>query len=126
MAEKASDAPDSVLDPAIVEQLLALAHAGESGLLDRLQASFARDTPVRLQALRDALAAGDAEAVAFNTHTLRGSAANLGAVQVVELCRQIEILPVAADAGIFEPLLTELEHGAARAQAELTRLAEAG
>ena len=119
------DPPDAVLDPAIVEQLLALAHAGNAGLLDRLQASFARDTPARLQALRDALAAGDADAVVFNTHTLKGSAANLGAVQVVELCRQIESLPASAAAGSVEPLLAELERGAARAQAELTRLADA-
>ena len=115
-----------MLDPAIVEQLQALAHAGNAGLLDRLQASFARDTPVRLQALRDAVAAGDADAVAFNLHTLKGSAANLGAVEVVELCGRIESVPAGAAAGIVEPLLTELEHGAARAQAELTLLAAAG
>ena len=59
-------------------------------------------------------------------HTLKGSAANLGAVQVVELCGQIESLPAGAAAGIVEPLLAELEQGAARAQAELTLLAEAG
>ncbi len=125
MAAEASHVPGSVLDPAIVEQLQALAQAGNAGLLDRLQASFARDTPVRLQALRDALAAGDADAVAFNIHTLKGSAANLGAVEVVELCGRIESLPAAAAAGIVEPLLGELEHSAARAQAELTLLAAA-
>ncbi len=126
MAPGASAAPDSVLDPEIVEQLRALAHAGNAGLLDKLQASFARDTPGRLQALRAAVAAGDADAVAFNAHTLKGSAANLGAVQVVHVCGQIESLPTGADAGTAERLLAELDLGAARAQAELTRLAETG
>lgn len=126
MVAGTSGAPDSALDPAIVEQLQALAQAGNRGLLGKLQASFARDTPERLQALRAALAAGDADAVAFNAHTLKGSAANLGAVQVVRLCQQIESLPATPPAGIVEPLLAELEQGAARAQAELTRLAAAG
>ena len=128
MVAGASGAPDSVLDPAIVEQLQALAQAGNTGLLGKLQASFARDTPERLLALRKALAEGDADAVAFNAHTLKGSAANLGAVQVVRLCQQIESLPATATAttGIVESLLAELEHGAARAQAALTRLAETG
>ena len=126
MVAGASGEPDCVLDPAIVEELRALARAGNAGLLGRLQASFARDTPGRLRALRAAVADGDADAVAFTTHTLKGSAANLGAVQVVRLCQRIESLPATAAAGIVEPLLAELEQGAARAQAELARLAETG
>jgi HPt (histidine-containing phosphotransfer) domain-containing protein len=115
---------DTVLDPAVVEQLRALSQAGGSGLLDRLQASFARDTPVRLAALRSAVADRDATAVAFNAHTLKGSAANLGARHVVEICKQIEDLPALTDAGTFERLLAELEREAALAQSALTRLAE--
>ena len=99
-----------MLDPAVVEQLQALAQAGNAGLLDRLQASFARDTPVRLQALRAALAAGDADAVAFNIHTLKGSAANLGAVEVVELCGQIESLPAPPPRESSSRCSRELEH----------------
>jgi HPt (histidine-containing phosphotransfer) domain-containing protein len=124
MATGAPGAP-GVLDPAIVEQLQALTRAGNAGLLDRLRASFSRDTPLRLQALRDAVDTGNAEAVAFNTHTLKGSAANLGAVEIVQLCQQIEDLPATTAAGIVESLLAELEQGAARAQAELARLAAA-
>jgi HPt (histidine-containing phosphotransfer) domain-containing protein len=126
MVAGTSGPPESVLDPGIVEQLQALAQAGNAGLLGKLQASFARDTPERLQALRAAVAAGDADAVAFNVHTLKGSAANLGALQVVRLCQQIESLPATAPADSVEPLLAELERGAVRVQVELTRLAEAG
>jgi HPt (histidine-containing phosphotransfer) domain-containing protein len=108
---------DVVLDPVVVEQLLALTQAGNPSLLDKLQASFARDTPVRLKALR----AG----VAFNAHTLKGSAANLGAVQVVETCEEIEGLPALTEAGTTERLLDQLERRAAVAQSALTRLADA-
>lgn len=113
------------LDPTIVDQLQALARAGNSQLLDRLQASFTRDTPLRLQALRAAVAARDAEAVAFNAHTLKGSAANLGATEMVATCVQIEASSPDAGPAELEALLTELEQGALRAQTALARLADA-
>jgi two-component system, sensor histidine kinase and response regulator len=113
----------SVLDPEVVDQLRALARAGSPDLLERLQASFRRDTPERLRALRAAVAAGDADAVAFNVHAVRGSAASLGALQVVATCQQIESV---AGARVLEPLLVQLERNAADAQAELSRVAEAG
>jgi HPt (histidine-containing phosphotransfer) domain-containing protein len=113
----------SVLDPEIVDQLRALAQAGNPGLLDRLQASFARDTPERLRALRAAVASGDADAVAFNVHAIKGNAANLGAIEIVATCRQIESSAAAPGARALEPLLVELERHAADAQAELSRMA---
>jgi two-component system, sensor histidine kinase and response regulator len=117
---------ESVLDPAIIEQLRALAQAGNADLLHKLQASFARDTPERLRALRAAVIAGDAEAVAFNIHTLKGSAANLGAREIVVTCQRIEHSPGVPDLQVLEPLLSELEQSAVRAQAELLRVAVAG
>ena len=101
--------PASVLDAEVVDQLRSLAHAGNEDLLVRLQASFARDAPVRLHALRAAIARGDAEGVAFNVHTLEGSAANLGASAMVATCRQIERLGEAPRGAEVELLLTQLE-----------------
>ena len=115
-----------MLDPDVVGQLRALAQAGNPGLLSKLQASFARDTPQRLADLRSAVAAGDGDAVAFNVHTLKGSAANLGARGIVESCDAIETACAAVEPGALEPLLLELERSAALAHAELLRLAETG
>ena len=119
-------ASESVLDPAIIEQLRALSRAGSGDLLHKLQASFARDTPERLQALRAAVAGGDAEAVAFHVHTLKGSAANLGATEIVATCQRIERSAGVPELQVLEPLLAELEQSAARASAELIRIADAG
>lgn len=116
----------SVLDPETVDQLRALAQAGNPDLLAKLQAAFARDTPELLLALRAAVAAGDAEAVAFNVHTLKGSAANLGATELVAACRTIESSSAAPVASTLEPLLVALERHAAEAQAELALLAADG
>jgi HPt (histidine-containing phosphotransfer) domain-containing protein len=116
----------SVLDPETVDQLRTLARETNSDLLHRLQASFARDTPPRLVALRTALVAGDADAVAFGLHTLSGSAANLGAVEVVATCREIESASETAGAPGLDRLLDQLERNAAEAGAELARVAAAG
>ncbi|HET6171855.1 MAG TPA: Hpt domain-containing protein [Gaiellales bacterium] len=110
------------LDPEVVDRLRALAQAGNSTLLDRLQTAFARDTPDRLRSLRAAVAGGDADAMAFNLHTLTGSAATLGAIRVVASCQALSHASGAA----VGPLLAELERSAADAQAALTRLAETG
>jgi CheY-like chemotaxis protein/HPt (histidine-containing phosphotransfer) domain-containing protein len=117
---------DGVLDPAIVDQLRMLAESASPDLLRKLQASFARDTPARLLALRAAVEAGDAEAVAFNVHALKGSAANLGATHVVATCQEIESVGETLGPAALDPLLRSLERQAADAQAALTRLAETG
>jgi CheY-like chemotaxis protein len=123
--------PDSasfagVLDPAIVEQLRMLARAGNPELLAMLQASFARDTPTRLAALRSAIAMGDGDAIAFHAHTLKGSAANLGALQIVAACTAIEGTAESTGPDRLERLLRALEAAAADAQAALARLARTG
>ena len=89
----------SVLDPEVVDQLRSLAQAGNSELLDKLQDSFTRDTPIRLAALRAAVAPATPTRVAFNVHTLKGSAANLGRRQIVATCQLIESLDGSARRG---------------------------
>ena len=115
-----------VLDAAIADQLRTLAQAGSPDLLERLHASFARDTPPRLSALRVAVASGDRAAMAFNVHTLKGSAANLGAVRIAEVCRELEAAAGDPDPELLEPLLRALEAHAADAQSALAQLAEGG
>ena len=118
--------PDDVLDPAVVSELQTLAREGDPHLLERLGASFARDAPLRLQALRTAVAAGDGDTAMFAIHALRGSAATLGATEVAAACRRIEDIPAPIAAGHLEPLIAELERTAIRAEAALARLAAAG
>jgi HPt (histidine-containing phosphotransfer) domain-containing protein len=64
--------------------------------------------------------------MAFSVHTLKGSAANLGATELVAACRTLESSPGAPVAQALEPLLVALERHVAEAQAELVLLAAAG
>lgn len=119
-----ADSFAGVLDAAIVAQLRMLVDAGSSELLARLEASFTRDTPLRIAALRAAVAARDADAVAFNVHTLKGSAANLGAVRIVAACREIEETRPGPER--LGALVRELEQAAADARSALAALAASG
>ena len=115
-----------VLDPAIVDQLRMLARSGSAELLDRLATSFARDTPARVAALRTAIASADREAIAFNAHTLKGSAANLGAIAIVAVCQELESALELAPPDRLLQLLSGLEQAADEAQAALAALARTG
>lgn len=52
---------------------------GTTGLLEEMLEIFEADTPRRIQAVVDAVAAGDAEAFSEAAHTLKGGAGAMGA-----------------------------------------------
>jgi len=57
---------------------------------------FVAEAPRLLAAVRSGLDAGDAKAIALAAHSLKGSAGYFSAIDLQEICRQIE---AAADAG---------------------------
>ena len=63
---------------------------GRAAFQARMRAAFAADLPRRRAELRAALDAGDMEAAGNVLHGLRGSAAHLGAADLVSLCGGME------------------------------------
>ncbi len=61
-------------------------------LVDGAIASFRRDAPSYLEAMREAWAGSDFDALAASAHALKGAAANVGAVQLQEACAEVEAL----------------------------------
>jgi two-component system sensor histidine kinase/response regulator len=100
---------DAALDPGVVAGLRQLAEAAGGEVLDELAELFAADTPQRLATLRQAAADGDADALAEAAHSLRGSAANLGATAMVRLCQQLERQANSGDLHAAEELVARLE-----------------
>jgi CheY-like chemotaxis protein len=80
------------LDEAVVEQVRALAGKAGAEVVNRLAALFSADTPERLAALRQAAVDGDGNRLMDVAHSLKGSAASLGAGAMVALCRELEEL----------------------------------
>ena len=80
------------------------------GLAAQVLPVFMKDTEIRLEALRQALAAHDSVAAHRVAHTLHGSVASVGAATMVHACAEIIR---AVRLGAFEgcdQLLRDLEH----------------
>ncbi|GAA2741067.1 hypothetical protein GCM10009868_05720 [Terrabacter aerolatus] len=98
-ASDASDGSDGsdeggdaqVLDHSRLEELLDI-DPGDPSMLLRFIDRFGAGARQRLAELRDAHAAGDAQTQGRIAHGLKGTAANLGAVALAGVCRQVEDL----------------------------------
>lgn len=81
---------DEVLDPEVLESLRELGGEDDPGLFAELVQLFLEDTPVRIKDLDSAVDQSDAHAIELAAHALKSSAANLGAMQLSRLFKQIE------------------------------------
>ncbi len=70
---------------------------------------FLETTPLRLEGLKQVHASGDLAALVSLAHGLKGTALQLGARKMAELCAQIQTAARAADGQEAGKLLTELE-----------------
>jgi HPt (histidine-containing phosphotransfer) domain-containing protein len=61
-------------------------------LVNRLVASFLARVPGYLSSLGDAVTAANAAAIDEHAHSLKGAAANIGAIGVTEICQRLEDL----------------------------------
>ena len=94
---KARPAPDAhgtppppAIDPSALEALRALQAPGAPDIRERVIGLYLQQTPRQLEDLRSALAGGDTSAVARAAHTVKSSSANVGAMRLSALCRELE------------------------------------
>ena len=100
--------PKGAVDDAVLDGLRKLEQFGAPGLLKKLTGIFLEDTARRLTDLREAAQQGDLVGLRKLAHTLRGSAANMGAREVVRICGELEALGD-DDIGIAASLIDDLE-----------------
>jgi two-component system sensor histidine kinase/response regulator len=102
----------AVLDPEIICRLRELGDAVGEDLLLQLAALFNADANERIAELSHAFDHRDSAAVIRAAHTLRGSSANLGAVDLGRLCERIEAVGITGDlaaaGALLDALRTEL------------------
>ena len=93
--------------PAALRQL---EECGEADLVEELIDIFQTDTAERLELLARAVESGDYATTRAEAHTIKGSAMQVGAVRVAEVCRQMEVearnAQPAGLAPMFRALLT--------------------
>ncbi|OGR41933.1 MAG: hypothetical protein A2X35_11540 [Elusimicrobia bacterium GWA2_61_42] len=81
---------DTPLDAAMIRELKELAGPENPGFLCELLGTYLRDLPARLEAIRAAAAAANAEALQQAAHALKGSSGNIGAQRLQKLCLRLE------------------------------------
>ena len=79
-----------VIDREVINRLRKLTQATRPELLSELIDLFIKDSPARIDRLREALAQDDAVALAQAAHTLKGSSGQIGARRMQALCEIIE------------------------------------
>jgi len=92
----------------LAEKRLQLRRLGGLAFVQKMTSLFVEHTPPRLAAIVQGLQQGDLAAVEFAAHSLKSSAANLGAVRVQELAERIELLAASRQGEQLPALAAEL------------------
>jgi HPt (histidine-containing phosphotransfer) domain-containing protein len=106
----------SVLDESALARLR---EWGGDELLDQLLGIFLANAPVRMTQIRSVASGADVAEAERGAHSLKSSAANLGAVKVREFAAEIERLAGEGDLNRVKELLPSLEVAFADAMAAL-------
>ena len=101
--------PEPILDPGIIADLRRLRAARMDDLFQSLLTSLQAEVPSLLAAARAGLAAGDAAALRYAAHSLKGAACSLGALRLAALAGQLEALGRAGTVEGAESILDLLE-----------------
>jgi HPt (histidine-containing phosphotransfer) domain-containing protein len=109
-----------VFDPAAIDRLRRAFGDEGPGIVAELVATFLAESPARLEALGQGVAAGDRAGVRRAAHSLRSGAATLGAVDLASVCRVVEGLGEAGELSAAADLVpaVEAEYGRARVALE--------
>lgn len=78
------------LDPAALDNIRALQQPGQPDLLTRIIDTYLDSASDLIEALRRSFRERDAEILGRSAHTLKSSAASLGAMRVSSLCSELE------------------------------------
>ncbi len=89
----------------VLEDLRALGGCEDPGLLQELIDLFLDDAPRRLDEMHLGLSEGDFALMQRSAHTLKSSSANLGAVRLSGICKDMEFAARDQDGAAYEALI---------------------
>jgi HPt (histidine-containing phosphotransfer) domain-containing protein len=79
-----------ILDPEVIDGLLALGGDDDPGLLGELIEMYLDDAEQRMTVMLAALESGDCETVGKAAHALKSASANMGALEFSKVCLELE------------------------------------
>ncbi|NVM78955.1 signal transduction histidine kinase/CheY-like chemotaxis protein [Duganella sp. SG902] len=123
-AAEAPPAADDAINRQALENIRALSPANGGVLLERVLQAFLRDTPRLLQAIQQAISAGDAGQLRKAAHSLKSSSANVGADALARHSKELEQLGRNNTTAGAAALLADMEHSFQAARQALGALLE--
>ncbi len=83
--------PGGPLEQKALDNIRALQVAGAPDMLAKIIEIYLQECPKLLETLDEAVASGDADGVRKAAHSLKSSSANLGAINLSALCKELEM-----------------------------------
>src|SRR4051812_4848872 len=96
-----------LLDNSVLDELRASIGGDEEFVRDLVR-TFLAEEPSNMEQIAAAAQSGDAEAIVRPAHTLKSSAAAIGAARLSAICRQIEFAGREGRAADFAPLVEQV------------------
>ena len=112
------------INMAVIDELLSLTDEGDASLLTDLIQMFLEDAPIKLNSIKTGFAKRDMHQVEKAAHSMKGSAGNLGATAVQDLCDQLQNACRLANPEKIAGLVTQLEAPFAQVLRDLRTLLE--
>jgi two-component system, sensor histidine kinase and response regulator len=110
---------EPVIDHSLLESLRELQGDGKPDILNELIELFLSDVPLQLAELREAAEAGEPHSVERIAHTLKGSAANMGALRMKALLAELEEIGRSGNLGAAPERISRVEEEFGRVRAAL-------
>jgi len=123
MTATSDTTPAPVLDETALDAIRALDDEGSDALIREILATYFASCPDLLTQMDDGLDAGNLDKVRIATHTLKSSSANLGAMQLAQLCKMAENAARAGDLASAKAQQGPIHEAYRIACAALTRFA---
>tara|TARA_R110001606_G_scaffold391201_2_gene558910 strand:- start:137269 stop:140631 length:3363 start_codon:yes stop_codon:yes gene_type:complete len=90
VAEPVLEDSAGLLDPGVRQELATMAANGRPDFVEKVEGLYAVNAPLRVAGIRDAMKAGDHDALARAAHALKSMSLSLGASMVTAVASQIE------------------------------------
>ncbi|HRY19155.1 MAG TPA: response regulator [Candidatus Competibacteraceae bacterium] len=119
LAATAQNNQPEVLDLAVLENIRKLQQNGSPGLMERLINLYQSNTSTLLEQLRIAADSGEREELRTAAHTLKSSSANVGAIQMQALSKDLEMMARAGAVPDATNYVAAIEQEFARVQVAL-------
>jgi len=109
----------NTLDQSKLDQIRMLQREDRPDILSRVIETYFSHAPELLQNMRDALGTGNAELIRDTAHSFKSSSANLGAMKLATICKELEFMGRSNNIEGADTLLSSVEDEFGRVQLAL-------